>query len=292
MSSAFNPISDIRQAQLRASDPGSSVWVAANAGSGKTHVLTNRIARLLLSGTPPERILCLTFTKAAAAEMSSRLYKRLGRWAVMDDEKLAQDIVELDGMPPDKVRLAQARCLFARAIETPGGLKIQTLHAFCERLLGRFPLEAGVPPNFEILDERSAQELMDEVRDYVLALANREAESDLGHALAHVIAYMDEDSFGKILKEIAQTQGLFVRLKQQYGDLNGVILATRAALGVKPEEAAESFKADLFGPEFPEVDLRSALPALLEGSKTDAKYGAVLADFLEHDGRSRRVLQF
>jgi ATP-dependent helicase/nuclease subunit A len=269
------------QAQLRASDPGSSVWVAANAGSGKTHVLTNRIARLLLSGTPPERILCLTFTKAAAAEMSSRLYKRLGRWAVMEDEKLAHDIVELDGVQPDAARLARARCLFARAIETPGGLKIQTLHAFCERLLGRFPLEASVPPNFEILDERRAQELMEEVRDYVLALANREADSDLGKALAHVVAYMDEESFGKILKEIAQTQGLFVRLKQQYGDLNGAVRATRAALGVAPDESAEDCRKDLFGDEFPEVGLRMAVVELLQGSPSDVKQGERILPVLE-----------
>ncbi|WP_333665978.1 UvrD-helicase domain-containing protein, partial [Parvibaculum sp.] len=73
------------EAQRRASHPETSVWVSANAGSGKTHALTTRVARLLLAGTEPERILCLTFTKAAAAEMSARLYKRLGGWATMAD---------------------------------------------------------------------------------------------------------------------------------------------------------------------------------------------------------------
>ncbi|HCX69536.1 MAG TPA: double-strand break repair helicase AddA, partial [Rhodobiaceae bacterium] len=130
-------------AQRRASHPQTSVWVSANAGSGKTHALTTRVARLLLAGTDPQRILCLTFTKAAAAEMAGRLYKRLGGWATMPDAELAVELESIEGRAPDKTMLENARKLFARAIETPGGLKIQTIHAFCERLLGRFPLEAG-----------------------------------------------------------------------------------------------------------------------------------------------------
>jgi ATP-dependent helicase/nuclease subunit A len=204
MSSEAKKRSAADEAQMRASDPEASVWVSANAGSGKTHALTTRVARLLLAGSEPGRILCLTFTKAAAAEMSSRLYKRLGDWAMLSDEALASELKMLEGHAPSKAKLDLARRLFARAIETPGGLKIQTIHAFCERLLGRFPLEAGVPPNFEILDDRGADELMADVRDGVLRRAGAAPETALGRALGLVVERVDELTFGELLKEMTQ----------------------------------------------------------------------------------------
>ncbi len=139
--------------QIAASEPGRSSWVAANAGSGKTRVLTDRVARLLLAGTEPARILCLTYTKAAAAEMQTRLFRTLGAWAMLDEAELRAALATLGEAAADldAARLAQARTLFARALETPGGLKIQTIHAFCEALLRRFPLEAGVAPGFVVL---------------------------------------------------------------------------------------------------------------------------------------------
>jgi len=152
--------------QMRAATPGQSAWVAANAGSGKTRVLTDRVARLLLRGTPPERILCLTFTKAAAAEMQNRLYKRLGEWAMMREEQLIEALSEL-GEDTAAIDLPSARTLFASAIETPGGLKIQTIHAFCDRLLKQFPLEAGVPAQFETRDDRAAIELHEDVMNAI-----------------------------------------------------------------------------------------------------------------------------
>jgi len=159
-------------AQAEAANPDRSVWVMANAGSGKTGVLIDRVARLLLAGAAPERILCLTYTKAAAAEMQARLFGLLGQWAMAPDAALHAALVALEGraVPPD--RLAEARRLFARALEAPGGLKIQTIHAFCDALLRRFPLEAGVSPRFEVLDERQAAQL---VADTLETMA-REAE--------------------------------------------------------------------------------------------------------------------
>ncbi len=156
---------DATKAQIAAAWPARSAWVSANAGSGKTRVLTNRVARLLLGGTAPGRILCLTFTKAAAAEMQNRLFKQLGEWAMMPDVPLREALAALgeDNLPDSQ--LLHARSLFARALETPGGLKIQTIHAFCESLLHRFPLEAQVSPDFELLDERAATALRAEVLD-------------------------------------------------------------------------------------------------------------------------------
>jgi len=120
-------------------------WVGASAGSGKTKVLTDRVLRLLLTpGQSPQRILCLTFTKAAAATMAIRVFERLGQWVALDDERLRTELVKLDGEAPDAERLRLARRLFARAVETPGGLKIETIHAFCERILHMAPFEANV----------------------------------------------------------------------------------------------------------------------------------------------------
>lgn len=118
--------------QRLASDPASSAWVSANAGSGKTHVLTQRVIRLLLAGCRPSAILCLTYTKAAASEMSSRVFDRLAEWATLPDSDLKDRITAIEGKVPDRIKLAEARRLFAKALETPGGLKIQTIHAFAK----------------------------------------------------------------------------------------------------------------------------------------------------------------
>jgi ATP-dependent helicase/nuclease subunit A len=159
--------------QRRASDPARSVWVTANAGSGKTYVLTARVLRLLLSGTPPEQILCLTYTKAAAAEMRGRVSERLARWALAGDVALVEDLTQLAGSPPTAGMLLRARSLFAHALETPGGLRIQTIHAFCEAVLHRFPQEAGVPFDFMVLEEHERDSMLLEAREAVLATGLR-----------------------------------------------------------------------------------------------------------------------
>ncbi|MFO1017777.1 MAG: double-strand break repair helicase AddA [Hyphomonadaceae bacterium] len=157
----LDPVTEATRAQGEAAHPHVSVFVTANAGSGKTKVLVDRIARLLLEGSTPSAFLCITYTKAAAAEMQRRLFERLGGWCVADDAKLA---AELEALGAGGANLARARALFAQALETPGGLKIQTIHAFCERLLARFPLEANVPPGFEIADEARAAALLGDAR--------------------------------------------------------------------------------------------------------------------------------
>ena len=150
--------------QITAARPDQSTWLSANAGSGKTRVLTDRVARLLLEGVDPQNILCLTYTKAAASEMQNRLFKRLGGWAMLPDADLIAALSKLghEG-PADQTALQQARRLFASAIETPGGLKIQTIHSFCSTLLRRFPLEAGVTPQFTEMEDRTAALLRAEI---------------------------------------------------------------------------------------------------------------------------------
>src|SRR4051794_4876452 len=142
--------------QRQALGPEASVWVSASAGTGKTKVLTDRLLALMLDGTDPGRILCLTFTRAAAAEMANRINQRLAAWTTLPPGRLAEELVELTGRFPRDHEIARARQLFARILDVPGGAKIATIHAFCQSLLRRFPLEAGVPPEFAVMDERSA----------------------------------------------------------------------------------------------------------------------------------------
>jgi ATP-dependent helicase/nuclease subunit A len=198
-------ISDVwretQRRQAEAADPAASAWVSANAGTGKTHVLTMRVLRLLIAGTSPERILALTYTKAAAAEMSKRVFLSLGAWVTAGDRELEAALARLTGRQPAPLEIERARRLFAIAIETPGGLKVQTIHAFCERLLKRFPLEADVPPQFAILDEHQRRALLGKAVDAVLAGAARDPAAPLGKALRTAVAYAADDTFEATLTE-------------------------------------------------------------------------------------------
>ena len=201
MTTAKSLLAETERAQAAASDPTVSAWVSANAGAGKTHVLKMRVLRLLLTGAKPERIMCLTYTKAAAAEMSSRIFADLARWATAPAEDLDRLLEQLLGRRPGRDELERARRLFAAAIETPGGLKVQTIHAFCERLLQRFPLEAGVPPGFRILDDELARTLRTEAIEGTLTAATGDRRSALGKALETVVRFASSDSFDEVLAD-------------------------------------------------------------------------------------------
>ncbi|MGZ3215039.1 double-strand break repair helicase AddA [Paracoccus sp. T5] len=242
--------------QIAAADPLRSTWLTANAGSGKTRVLTDRVARLLLAGTAPERILCLTYTKAAATEMQNRLLKRLGQWAMLPEPQLRRELADLgETAEPD---LAQARRLFARAIETPGGLKVQTIHSFCAALLRRFPLEAGVPMGFAELDDRSARALRAEILEE-MAEAGDPAIRDLtrlhsGDNLDSFLAGLSEADFS----HAPDPDAIWAMLDLPPGQTPGALLA-QVFLGS-------------------EGDLCDALvPLLRAGKSTDAKLAEVLA---------------
>ena len=194
--------------QVQAADPQQSTWLSANAGSGKTRVLTDRVARLLLEEVEPQHILCLTYTKAAASEMQNRLFARLGAWAMRSNADLRSDLTELgvDGPIPEDM-LRKARVLFARAIETPGGLKIQTIHSFCAALLRRFPLEAGVSPQFKEMDDRAAKLLRDDILDD-LAEGRHRADID------RMAQYLSDD-IGKLAAEIIKHKDTFCALPDE-----------------------------------------------------------------------------
>ncbi|MGI8840391.1 MAG: double-strand break repair helicase AddA [Caulobacteraceae bacterium] len=188
-------MSAVADPQVQASDPRASAFVAANAGSGKTSTLVKRVARLLLAGARPEAILCVTYTKAGAAEMQRRLFQDLGKWAVMPDPELVEALAAIDEQGRD---LSAARALFARALETPGGLKIQTLHAFCEKLLRRFPLEAGVSPGFTVLEDQAAAEVSAKARDDVALVDMANPDGPVGRAYAHFSVELDFEAFNRM----------------------------------------------------------------------------------------------
>jgi len=186
--------------QIEASDPDGSAFVTANAGAGKTWTLVARVARLLLRGAEPDTILCVTYTKAAAAEMQTRLFEVLGGWAIAEDAQLHDALRALDEQVDD---LARARRLFARALETPGGLKIQTIHAFCELLLKRFPLEADVSPTFLVLEEIAAADVAADARDRLAELALDGSSAVISAAYDHFSVELDFRSFNKMFADFA-----------------------------------------------------------------------------------------
>ncbi len=211
--------------QIAAADPGENTWLTANAGSGKTRVLTDRVARLLLGGADPLGILCLTYTKAAAAEMQNRLFKTLGAWAMAPDDALRKSLADLgEGGDLSEDRMRRARQLFAKAIETPGGIRIQTIHSFCAALLRRFPLEAGVSPAFTEIDDRSALLLRIEILE----------EMALGPEAGVLEGFLSHSSgdIGKLLDRIISARAAFGDAPKGDG--------LQQALGVPPglDEAA------------------------------------------------------
>ncbi|MDX2159530.1 MAG: double-strand break repair helicase AddA [Hyphomicrobiaceae bacterium] len=267
------------QRQARAADPAVSVWVSANAGTGKTHVLTNRVLRLLVAGTAPERLLCLTYTKAAAAEMSSRVFQRLANWVTASDAAIEADLSSLLNRPPDAAEASRARDLFTAAIETPGGLKVQTIHAFCERLLQRFPLEAGVPPGFQILDDGMKASLVAMATEAVLRQATQEPATPLGCALAEVVAFAHDESFATVLGQaLARRDWIDTARRLKLGetrDLDAAAMLYRRALGVKPADTRAAIEAALAS-VVPDSVLSRGRDVLRSGLATDLQRAGAL----------------
>lgn len=257
-------------AQLRASDPRVSAWVDASAGTGKTTVLTERVLRLLLDGAAPERILCITFTRAAAAEMSNRIIRRLGDWAVMPDAGLVDSLFTLTGARPDAASQTRARQLFARIVDAPAGFRIQTIHAFCQSVLRRFPLEARVAPHFDLLDDRTGGELLADARQSVLIEAGRDPSGALGQALAVLVAYMDDRGFGALLQTVVQARRMLTGTIEAHGGVGLLIPRMWRGLGLEPGMTADAILDEACRDEsFDGHGLRLACGTLSGASATD-----------------------
>jgi ATP-dependent helicase/nuclease subunit A len=261
--------------QRTASNPALSAFVAANAGSGKTHVLAQRVIRLLLRGTPPEKILCLTYTKAAAANMANRVFDELAKWTPLSDEELDAAIVKIEGRRPTPPQRLHARRLFAKALDTPGGLKVQTIHAFCTRLLHQFPFEADVAARFEVLEERTQSELIDRLRMNVLLQASAEPNSALGRALATAITASADQTFSDMIVEAIGKRDEISAWVARAGGVEAAITELSRALGADPNDSSDIIAAEFFGKsliaasEYPAV-----IAALEQGSKGDKEHAA------------------
>jgi len=278
-------------AQVLAADPGQSVWVSANAGTGKTRVLIDRITRLLLAGTRPERILCLTFTKAAAAEMANRLHDRLGDWAASETNVLDDKLRALLGRQATNDERARAGRLFAETMDAPDGLKIRTIHAFCESLLGRFPLEANVVPNFQVIDERHAAELRVETRDALLRRSLRRDSAVLARAMVHLAGLVDENGFADAMAEMDAARGRLGALIARHGSLDAVIAAGRRAVGLRQEETERDvIAAAVCDDAFNATALKAACGTLAEGSPKDQERASLLTTWLTVDPSVRATM--
>ena len=225
--------------QITAATPNASVWVSANAGTGKTGVLVDRISRLLLAGVEPERILCLTFTKAAAAEMANRLSALLSNWSAMPEAVLIEELRALGEPDVDGDLVTRARRLFALTLEAPEGLRIRTIHSFCESLLGRFPLEARIAPDFRVMDERDQREMQLEARDSVLSQAAAMG-THLTDALRALAALVDEDGFAGLMKELDGARAKFRTALVSTGGPDGLVRAVYDALGIATDATVET----------------------------------------------------
>ena len=275
--------------QIAAADPERSVFVSANAGSGKTHVLAQRVINLLLRGEDPAKILCITFTKAAAANMANRVFGTLAQWTALDDDALDKKIVASTGRPSDARQRATARRLFATALETPGGLKVQTIHAFCTRLLHQFPFEADVAARFEVLDEASTAELLNKLTLDVILEGATEADSPLGQALATAIVSAADVTFKEVIAETIRKRDLVTSWLARAGSLQRAIDELTHTFGLKAGDSLAAVEDEYFsGSSIPQAEW-PALIALLASSdkKNDRDHAERLKTAQRASGRER-----
>jgi ATP-dependent helicase/nuclease subunit A len=262
----------VRELQRAVAAPDVSAWVAANAGSGKTHVLAQRVINLLLDGVAPEKILCITFTKAAAANMAKRVFDTLAQWTTLDDAALDKAIHEGSSVPSDARRRVAARRLFARALETPGGLKVQTIHAFCTQLLHQFPFEANVAARFTVLDEAQQTQLLEQLTLHVLLDGARDPESPLGRALAIAMTAAADQTFRDVIRAAIGRRDAIARWVMKEGDVAAAIATLSRALGIDPSESRESIENKFFedSPIAPS-EWKTIAAVLDQGNKTDVE---------------------
>ena len=281
--------------QYQATNPHASIWVSASAGTGKTKVLTDRVLALLLQGNPVHRLLCLTYTKAAATEMSNRLQTILGSWVHMSAQDLAQAIYPL--LRRDHVKqitdsdLFIARQLFARVLDAPGGLKIMTLHAFCQSVLKRFPLEAGIAPHFDVIEDRTAQELLKEAYETILQRTRQGNDPNLARAIAYLAIQIDENSFAQQLGTLLSQRMRLQHILHQYGSVEGLCTQIWQALDLpRSTTSAQLTEEFCLTDTLPAPVLRALANAMSLGGVNDQKAATALFQWLDADPRQRSAL--
>ena len=277
-----------RNSQIAAADPERSVFVSANAGSGKTHVLVQRVINLLLRGEDPSKILCVTFTKAAAANMATRVFDTLAEWTTLDDATLDARIELATGKLPDTAQRARARRLFANALETPGGLKVQTIHAFCTRLLHQFPFEADVAARFEVLDEATTAQLLNQLTLSVLLKGATEPQSALGKALDTAITSAADVTFKEVIAETIAKRDLITKWTARAGGVQHAIDEMTRTFNLAPGDTlADVEMRYLSESHIPQTEWPALIEVFSTGSKTDNDQAVSLSAALRSSGRQR-----
>ena len=279
---------DVRRVQVEAADPDVSAFVSANAGSGKTYVLAQRVINLLLSGVDPAKILCITFTKTAAANMANEVFKRLAGWTALGDSALDQQIALSTGRKPDAAQRARARRLFASALETPGGLKVQTIHAFCTRLLHQFPFEANVAARFTVLDEASTTQLLDKLTLDVLLEASAKPDGALGQALSTAIVVSADQTFKDVVGDAIRERDAIEAWTQRAGSVDKAIAELSKTFGLAPNDTLASVEQEYFSHSLiPAADWLALIEILSSGSKADNNHIDALTAAQAAVGRER-----
>lgn len=263
--------------QNAAADPTRSVWLAASAGTGKTKVLTDRLLRLLLAGNAPQNMLCLTYTKAAAAEMANRLFDTLRKWVTLPRDELYKALADIGLYDANEGDIDRARELFALVLDCPGGLHIQTLHSFCQELLQRFPLEAGLVPNFVVLDDMQASALRTQSVGQLLKLVNSAVDKKLSDAFAVLLATVGEHGLRQVLAEDV-SQWRFAAPEDVAVLLDVETTTTRTATLAKVCTATDEWRADL---------LAAAQVYLASDKPTQQTLGQKMANFLAAPNEAR-----
>ena len=254
----------------KALDINSSVWVSASAGSGKTTVLVNRLLMLLLNDIDVSKILCITFTKTAAAEMKERIYKILSNWTFMTDEEIKSDIKNKLGI--EKPDLKIARTLFAKIIDNVDNLKILTIHSFCQQIIARFPIEAGVYPNFELIEEVKSRELIEEAFNVVIM------DKNIEEYFKTVILTENEDDFFTRISDI-------VNNRRYLSDNINYDEKLKEIIGADDEIEYEDKVRNFF--EDTNIDNILKLKEVVEkkGTENQAEsYGKAITDFIAFNG--------
>ena len=295
-----------RRQQGNAANPELSVWVEASAGTGKTKVLSDRVLRLLLNGVEPAKILCLTYTKAAAVEMNARISARLAKWAVAADNELDEELEKLLGSFPDRkqydIITARARTLFATLLDVPGGMKIQTIHSFCQEILKRFPLEAGISPYFSVMDDRMSAEALDKICQELVLQVEQAPETETGQAISYLTRHVREFKFPELLKTLAENRNKLTQMLSGYKNFTDFLHELSCRLNVREDETENSAHVEFYNSLNKDI-IEKAAGVLMQGSKQDKNNGTVLYEtvkeydyekyknvFLTQDGKIRTAL--
>jgi ATP-dependent helicase/nuclease subunit A len=278
--------------QARASDPTMNIWVNASAGTGKTKVLTDRVLRLLLpkthkdDGVDPTNILCLTFTKAGANEMISRIMGVLSDWAVCSENKLSKELEKLLQEPPSIHQRDRARRLFALVIDMPNGLNITTIHGFCQSLLGRFTMEAGLPPSFKIMDDDETRHLIGQTISSLIHKAT--IDKTIAGMLNQIIMAKNGDQMIKIFENILNQRHKLKATFDHHDGLDNLVNHIQKILDVANyNDSNDVFTSFFHHDHIPQNDAFFLCDFFTNGTDKQAEAAQHIYNFYHADKRDR-----